>query len=114
MAAGDDADDGVGADEEEQRGKEREVLLPGLLAHDGLHHVIAHELDDVLDAVHEQALRHEARGLLLLEHEEHDEHQDERDRQPERVRGEADRGVAHDGVGHEAVEKRVNLLGELV
>ena len=90
------------------------MLLPGLLAHNGLHHVIAHELDDILHAVHEQTLRHEARGLLLLEHEEHDEHQDKRDGQPERVRGEANRSVAHDGVGHEAVEKRVNFLGELV
>ncbi len=90
------------------------MLLPGLLANDRLDHVVAHELNDILDAVDEEALGHEALGLLLLEHEQDHEHQGKRDGKPKDVGGETHRGIAHDGVGHEAIEKRVDLLGKLV
>ena len=89
------------------------MLLPRV-SQNALAHVIAHELDDVLDAVDERALRHERGGLLLLEHENHDEHEGQGHSQPEGVVGQAKRRIADDGVGHEAIEQLVDLLGELV
>ena len=88
------------------------MLLPGV-AQDGLAHVIAGELDEVFHAVHEEALRHEALRLLLLEDKHHHEEQRNGDEHPEDVLGEANRGVSDDGVGHEAVKQLIHRIGQL-
>ena len=90
------------------------MALPGL-TEQALAHVVADVLDDVLDAVHERALGHEARRLLLLEDEEQDEKQDDGDRKPERVLREAKRvEAADDGLRGEARYQLVDLLAQAV
>ena len=108
MAARDDAHDAVADDEEEDGCKEGEVPLPGV-AQDGLAHVIANELDDVLHAVHKNALRNQAARLPLLEHEDTGEQERQRNAHPEDVVGEANGRVTHDGMGHKALEQLVHL-----
>ena len=112
MATRNDAHDVVEEDEEEQRSNEGEVLLPRV-AQDGLAHVIACELDEVLHTVHKEALRHEALCLLLLEDEHHNAEKRDGNEHPEDVLGETKRGVSDDGMGHEAVEQLVHRIRQL-
>ena len=112
MATRDDTDEVVEEDEEEQRGEEWEVHAPGV-AEQALADVIPHELDDVLDGVHEESLRDEALRLLLLEDEEDNEQENDCDAHPEDVLREANRGVSDDSVGHEAVDELAHLVGQL-
>ena len=69
-------------------------MLPPRIAEHCLCDIVSDELDQVLDAVHEDAVRHEARALLLREDEQHSYAQSACNEEPERIDRQAERRIA--------------------
>ena len=113
LPCGEHADVVAKHDHEEHRGEEREVLLPRV-AQGTLADVVSHKVDEILDAVGKEAVRHERTFHLALVGKEDGEHDQARQQEIERGDGEAHRSVSKDGCRKEALYELAHGVGDLL
>ena len=89
------------------------MLLPGV-TQSALADVVGHKVNEALDPVGKEAVRHERTLHAALVGKEHDEHDDASHQEPERGHGESYCRVTKDWRGEEALYELSHVLGDLL